>query len=87
MFQTGFLSIIRNSKLHIQRQVFVRPILLPAADLVRSAAGSSKAPVLVEVLTSQAVLLLYLIFVLLMPVSKVQKVGLPRNKTLLRSVT
>jgi len=26
MFQTGFPSTIRSSKLHIQRQVFVRPI-------------------------------------------------------------
>ena len=33
MFQTGFPSIIRSSKLLIQRQVFVRPILLPAASL------------------------------------------------------
>ena len=33
MFQKGFPSIIRTSKLHIQRQVFVRPILLPAAIL------------------------------------------------------
>ena len=32
MFRTGFLSIIRSSKLHIQSQVFVRPILLPAAS-------------------------------------------------------
>ena len=32
MFQTGFSSIIRISKLHIQRQVFVRPLLLPAAS-------------------------------------------------------
>ena len=38
MFQTGFPSIIRSSKLHIQRQVFVRPILLPAASLARLAA-------------------------------------------------
>ena len=30
MFQAVF-PIIRSSKLHIQRQVFVRPILLPAA--------------------------------------------------------
>jgi len=28
MFQTVFPSIIRSSKLHIQRQVFVRPLLL-----------------------------------------------------------
>jgi len=28
MFQTGFPSTIRSSKLHIQLQVFVRPILL-----------------------------------------------------------
>jgi len=41
MFQTVFLSIIRSSKLHIQRQVFVRPLLLPAASLARLAAGSS----------------------------------------------
>ena len=34
MFQTGFPSIIRSSKLHIQRQVFVRPLLLPAGSLV-----------------------------------------------------
>ena len=33
MFQTGFPSIIRSSKLHIQRQVFVRSVLLPAASL------------------------------------------------------
>ena len=33
MFQTGFLSIIRSLKLHIQRQVFARPLLLPAAGL------------------------------------------------------
>jgi len=33
MFQTGFPSIIRSSKLHIQHQIFVRPILLPAASL------------------------------------------------------
>jgi len=33
MFQTGFPSIIRSSKLHIQRQAFVRPVLLPAARL------------------------------------------------------
>ena len=35
MFQTGFPSIIRSSKLHIQRKVFVRPILQPAASLDR----------------------------------------------------
>jgi len=40
MFQTGFSSIIRSSKLHIQLQVFVRPIPLPAASLARLAAGS-----------------------------------------------
>ena len=32
MFQTVFPSITRSSKLHIQRQVFIRPILLPAAS-------------------------------------------------------
>ena len=31
MFQTVFPSIIRSSKLHIQHQVFVRPLLLPDA--------------------------------------------------------
>jgi len=36
MFQTVLMSIIRSSKLHIQRQVFVRPLLLPAASLARS---------------------------------------------------
>ena len=41
MFQTGFPSIISNSKLHMQLHVFVRPILLPAANLARLAAGSS----------------------------------------------
>jgi len=41
MFQTGFPSIARSSKLHIQRQVFVRPLLLTAASLARLAAGSS----------------------------------------------
>jgi len=41
MFRTAFPSIIRSSKLHIQRQVFVRPILLPAASLARLAPGSS----------------------------------------------
>ena len=40
-FSRFFPSIIRSSKLHIQRQVFVRPILLPAASLARLAAGSS----------------------------------------------
>ena len=33
MFQTVFPSIIRSTKLHIQRQAFVRPLLLPAASL------------------------------------------------------
>ena len=41
MFQTGFPSIIRSSKLHVQRQAFVKPLLLPAASLVSLAAGSS----------------------------------------------
>ena len=38
-----FPSIIRSSKLHIQRHVFVRPLLLPAASVggTRLAAGSS----------------------------------------------
>ena len=31
VFQAGFPSITRSSKLHIQPQVFVRQILLPAA--------------------------------------------------------
>jgi len=42
MFQTGFPSIIRSSKLHIQRQVFVRPKLLPAASLARLAGSFLK---------------------------------------------
>jgi len=41
MFQTGSPSIIRSSKLHIQRQVFVRLLLLPAASLAKLAAGNS----------------------------------------------
>jgi len=40
MFQAGFPSIIRSSKLHIQRQAFVRPLLLPAASLANQANGS-----------------------------------------------
>ena len=35
VFQTGFPSIIRSTKLHIQRQAFVRTLLLPAASLAR----------------------------------------------------
>ena len=35
VFQAVFPSIIRSSKLHIQRQEFVRPLLLPAARLAR----------------------------------------------------
>ena len=38
VFQTVLPSITRSSKLHIQCQVFVRPILLPAASLARLAA-------------------------------------------------
>jgi len=45
MFQTGFPSIIRSSKLHIQRQVFVRTILVAAASL----AGMLKRYVLLAV--------------------------------------
>jgi len=45
MFQTGFPSIIRSSKLHIQRQVFVRTILVAAASL----AGMLKRCVLLAV--------------------------------------
>jgi len=40
-YRRFFPSVIRSSKLHIQRQVFVRPLLLPAASLARLAAGSS----------------------------------------------
>ena len=40
MFQTGFQSIISSSKLHIQCQVFVRPLLLSSASLARLATGS-----------------------------------------------
>jgi len=41
MFQTGFPSIVKSTRLHIEREVFVRPLLLPAASLARLAAGSS----------------------------------------------
>ena len=41
MFQIIFLSIIRSSILHIQRQVIVRPIMIPAASAAVLAAGSS----------------------------------------------
>ena len=34
MFQTICPSIIRSTKLHIERQAFVRPLLLPAASLM-----------------------------------------------------
>ena len=40
-FRWFFPSIIRSSKLRIQCQVFVRPLLLLAASLARLAAGSS----------------------------------------------
>jgi len=33
MFQMVFLPIIKSTKLHIQRQVYVRPLPLPAASL------------------------------------------------------
>jgi len=33
MFRMVFPSIIGSTKLHIQRQTFVRPLLLPAASL------------------------------------------------------
>jgi len=39
-FRRFFRPIIRSSKLHIQRQLFVRPILLPAASLARVTAVS-----------------------------------------------
>ena len=42
MFQKVFPSIIRNSKLHTQRHVFVNPKLLPAASLTRLAADVFK---------------------------------------------
>ena len=35
-----FTSIIRSTKLHVKRQVFVRPLLLPADSLAWLAAGS-----------------------------------------------
>jgi len=44
MFQTVFPSIIRGSKLHIQRQVFVRPLLLPAASLTADAVCAVLSP-------------------------------------------
>ena len=40
-FRRFFSSILRSSKLLIQRQVFVRPILLTAASPAGLAAGSS----------------------------------------------
>jgi len=40
-FRRFFLSIIRSSKLHIQRQAFVRPLLLPAAKPGRDGNYSS----------------------------------------------
>jgi len=43
MFQTAFPPIIWSPNLQIQCQVFVRPIMLPAASLARLAAGSSIA--------------------------------------------
>jgi len=46
MFRAGFPSIISSSKLHIQSQVFVRPLLLPAASLARLTAGSSNCDTL-----------------------------------------
>ena len=45
MFQSGFPSIIRSSKLHIQRQV--RPTLLPAASLNGISIPSRLAAVMV----------------------------------------
>ena len=47
-FQTVFPSIVRSSKLNIQSQVFVRPLLLPAASLVSSRwqYSSDKCPTL-----------------------------------------
>jgi len=41
MFRKVFPSIIRSSKLHIQRQVLVWPLLLPAVSLARLTAGST----------------------------------------------
>jgi len=41
MFQTVFPSIIRSSKLHIQRQVFVRPLLVQYLLLAWLGTGSS----------------------------------------------
>ena len=41
MFQTVFPSIVRSSNLHIQSHVFVRLILLLAANLARLAAVGS----------------------------------------------
>jgi len=40
-FRKVFPSIVRSLKLHIKRQVPVRPSLLPVASLARLAAGSS----------------------------------------------
>jgi len=51
MFQTGFPSIIRSSKLHIQGQVFVRPILLPDASLAIIAFSQRYYQILFELST------------------------------------
>jgi len=49
MFQTVVPSIIRSSKLHTQRQVFVRPLLLPAAGLDGIEQQSFKELVMVNI--------------------------------------
>jgi hypothetical protein len=41
MFWTVFPSIIRSSRLYIQQQVYVKQILLPAAQVAVSVASSS----------------------------------------------
>jgi len=51
MFQTGFPPIIRSSKLHIQRQVFVRPLLLPDANLAIIALSQRYYQILFELTT------------------------------------
>ena len=43
VFHTVFPSIFRSSKVHIQRQVFVRPLLLSAANVARIATGIARS--------------------------------------------
>jgi len=44
MFHAGFPSTIRGSKLHIQRQVLVRPILLPRWEKMEGHCSTGQSP-------------------------------------------